>query len=719
MIMRILQILPELNVGGVETGVVDLAKELVKNGHHSVVISNGGSLVPKLTLTGSRHYRLPVHKKSPFAILRMVVEVANIIEKEKIEIVHARSRVPAWIAYFAARGKGVSFITTAHGYYNNYFFSRVMGWGKRVIVPSRVIGRHMIEDFKVKPQKIVLIPRGVDLDKFTLLNNPDQVGIPRQGGDLTGSNFNPPSFSQKSGVATIGLIGRITPGKGHLDFIKAVARVVREIPQLKVLIVGDVAPRKEKYRDEMNLLVKRLGLTRYVHFLSWQKDIPKVLSQLDILVVPSTIPEAFGRVIIEAQASGVAVIATNVGGIVDIIEDRQNGILIPAQDPAKMAKAIVELIKNKELAFSLAQKAREKVEREFGLTLMFKKTLELYQKVHSQKKILIVKLGALGDLILAIPSLRAIRRKFPNARISLLTGEKVYGIIYQCPYLNEIIVYQRKGKGRIIRMLKIAQRLKREDFDIGIDLQNNWQSHLMLYLSKIFRRYGYDRKGGFLLTDKVRMRMRGGGKEVLPPVRHQLRLLNLLKINQIDERLELWTLPEDERYIENFLSKEWIGRGQRIIAINLFAQWETKNWGLENLSQLATKLMKLYSARIVLVGESRYKKKSRNFPSLLKNRIINAVGKTNLGQLIYLLKRCCLLITPDSATMHIAAAVETPFVALFGPTDPRRHLPPAEKFRVIKKNLPCSPCYKHNCLTKKCMKRIKVEDVLEAVKKII
>lgn len=700
--MRILQILPELNVGGVETGVVDLAKELVNNGHHSVVISNGGSLVPKLTLAGSRHYRLPVHKKSPFTILRMIAKVANIIEKEKIEIVHARSRVPAWIAYFASKRRGVSFITTAHGYYNNYFFSRVMGWGKRVIVPSRVIGRHMIEDFKVQPQKIVLIPRGVDLDKF----NSEHLRFQDQ--------------QKKSGVGTIGLIGRITPGKGHLDFVKAVARVVREMPQLKVLIVGDVAAGKEKYRDEMNLLVRRLGLTRYVHFISWQKDIPKVLSQLDILVVPSTIPEAFGRVIIEAQASGVPVIATNVGGIVDIIEDKQNGILIPPQDPAKMAKAIVELLKNKELAFSLAQKAREKVEREFDLTLMFRKTLELYQKVRSQKKILIIKLGALGDLILAIPSLQAIRRKFPNARISLLTGEKVYGIIYQCPYLNEIIVYQRKGRGKIIRMFKLAQRLKQEGFDIGIDLQNNWQTHLILYLSKVFKRYGYDRKGGFLLTDKVPyFHTRGGSKEILPPVKHQLRLLNLLKINQIDERLELWTSPEDERYIENFLSQEWIGSGQRIIAINLFTQWETKNWGLENLSQLATKLMKLYSARIVLIGESKYKKKSENFQSLLKNRIINAVGKTNLGQLIYLIKRCELLITPDSAAMHIAAAVKTPFVALFGPTDPQRHLPPAEKFRVIKKNLPCSPCYKHNCLTKKCMKKIKVDDVLEAVKEML
>jgi len=696
--MRILQILPELNVGGVETGVLDLSKELIRNNHYSVVISNGGFLVPKLTLAGAKHYKLPVHKKSPFSILRMISKVANIIDKEKIEIVHSRSRVPAWIAYFAAQRKGVNFITTAHGYYHNYFFSKVMGWGKRVIVPSRIIGRHMIDDFGVKPQKIVLIPRGVDLAKF---------------------NFNPPKLQREPVVATIGLIGRITPGKGHINFIKAIARVARKTFQLKVLIVGDVAPGKEKYRDEISLLVRRFGLERYVNFLSWQRDVSKILSQLDILVVPSTIPEAFGRVIIEAQAIGVPVIASNLGGIKDIIDNEQNGLLVPAQDPAQMAEAIIRLLKDKQLAFSLAKKAREKVEKEFSLKLMFEKTLKTYKEICQEKKILVVKLGGLRGLILSVPSLRAIRRKFSTAHISLLIEEKNYGIIWRCPYVNEILVYQSNSNGKVRKMLRLIRRFKKNDFDIGIDLQNNWQSHLLLYLSGIFKRYGYNVKGGFLLTNKVNAAKKHANQKTISSLKNQQWILNLLDITSIDECLQLWPLPEDERNIDNLLKHEWVAPRQDIIGIVIGTQWETKNWPLENLSQLTAKLMQLYSARIVIIGEDKYKEKANKLCSLLKNRVINAVGKTDLGQLVCLIKRCYFLITPDSAVMHIAAAIKTPFVALFGPTDPRRHLPPAKRFKVVAKNIACGPCYRHNCLTKRCMKKIKVDDVLSAVKEIL
>ena len=145
--MKILQVLPELNVGGVETGTVDLAKYLVDHGHQSVVVSNGGELVSDLEAAGTRHYALPVHKKSLWLMIKCVTALRAIIQSEKADIVHARSRVPAWIAYFACRGTQAAFITTCHGYYGNRVFSQVMGWPKLVIVPSRVIGRHMMEHF--------------------------------------------------------------------------------------------------------------------------------------------------------------------------------------------------------------------------------------------------------------------------------------------------------------------------------------------------------------------------------------------------------------------------------------------------------------------------------------------------------------------------------------------------------------------------------------------
>ena len=171
--MNILQILPELNVGGVETGTLDLAKYLVRLSHKAVVVSSGGTLVKDLEGVGAIHYQLPVHKKSIFSIIKMIPLLAEIIRKEKIDIVHARSRVPAWIAYFACRRTKAIFITTCHGYYKKHPFSYVMGWAKRVIVLSNVIARHMIEDFAVPYERIRLIPRSVDLEKFKY-SSPDK-----------------------------------------------------------------------------------------------------------------------------------------------------------------------------------------------------------------------------------------------------------------------------------------------------------------------------------------------------------------------------------------------------------------------------------------------------------------------------------------------------------------------------------------------------------------
>ena len=160
--MKILQILPELNVGGVETGTLDLAKYLLRRGHKAVVVSAGGSLVKDLEVMGVKHYRLPVHNKSLFSMIKSIGPLADIIRKEGIDIVHARSRAPAWIAYFACRRTKTVFITTCHGYYTKHLFSYVMGWAKRVIVLSNVIARHMLEDFAVPLERIRLVPRSVD-----------------------------------------------------------------------------------------------------------------------------------------------------------------------------------------------------------------------------------------------------------------------------------------------------------------------------------------------------------------------------------------------------------------------------------------------------------------------------------------------------------------------------------------------------------------------------
>ncbi|MFH1655379.1 MAG: lipopolysaccharide heptosyltransferase II [Candidatus Omnitrophota bacterium] len=693
--MNILQVLPELNVGGVETGTVDFAKYLVNNGHKSVVVSNGGDLVKDLEDAKVVHYKLPVHRKSIVTILEMIKKLSEIIKNEKIDIVHARSRVPAWISFFACRNTGATFMTTCHGYYSEHFFSKVMGWPKLVIVPSNVIGRHMIDDFSVPYQRIRLIPRSVDLKKFS---------------------FQP--YSEKSKTEfIIGIIGRITPLKGHAYFLKAVAKVIRSMPYLKVWVVGDAPENKQIYKEEVQTLARRLGLSHCVKFLGRRKDIPQIIAKLNLVVLSTVTEEAFGRVIVEAQAAGVPVVATRVGGVVDIIEDGKTGILVPPKDADAMASAIIKVLKDRTGIQKITQKARKNVEERFNLERMCESTIKVYEEAVSTKNILMIKISAIGDVILSVPSIRAIKNKFPQAKIYCLVGKESKQILHNCPYLNGLIVYDREGKHKGIKgILDISKELRKYNFDLVVDLQNNRSSHIISFLSMSPERFGYDNgKFSFLLNHKVKQLPIG-----IPPVEHQFRTLKLLGIQDKDVELELWPSKENEDHVKGLLDSYWVNKKERIVGINLCAskKWVTKCWPIEKFAQLCNALSN-ENIRVVVTGTKDEAGFAEKLQEKTSSKLLIFSGKTTLMQLVALIKRCNVFITGDSAPLHIAAAAGVSVVALFGPTSPERHMPPAKNAMVIRKDLNCSPCYKPQCRKTECMSDIGVAEVFQAVKNLI
>ena len=694
--MKILQILPELNVGGVETGTLDLAKYLVRLGHKAVVVSAGGSLVKDLEALGGIHYQLPVQKKSLIAIIKTIPLLVKIIKKEEIDIVHARSRVPAWIAFFACRKTKTVLITTCHGYYKQHPFSYVMGWAKRVIVLSNIIARHMIEDFGVPYERIRLVPRSVDLEKFKY-SSPDKK---------RGKEFN------------IGIIGRITPLKGHLYFIKAMAKVARAVPTLKIWIVGDAPSSRQAYKEQIQVLVRRLGLGHCTEFLGIQRNIPEILSNLDLVVLATTTHEAFGRVIVEAQAAGVPVVATEVGGVVDIIENGRTGLMVPPSDPQSMAEAVIKIFKDPAFAANLAEAAYKKVKEKYNVELMVNNTLDVYKDALANFKLLIIKLSSLGDVILSTPGLRAIREKFPHHKISFLVGEESKEVLLRCPYIDELLVVDLKNKDKGLRgLLNIARSLSKKNFDLVIDLQNNRASHLLSFFSLSTERYGYDNhKCGFLLNHRIK-----DERPSLDPVTHQFRVLKMLGIDLRDNRLELWPSKEDEEYVDNFLNREWLSADQKIIGINISAskRWLTKAWPKGQLAKLCDELG-LRNIRVMITGTENDTQEANALAAMVKNtKVINACGKTSVNQLAALIKRCSLYISADSSPLHIAAAVNVPVIAFFGPTDPARHMPPAKHYVIIRRELDCSPCYKPKCRHKQCMNLITVEEVLEAIDKLL
>lgn len=694
--MNILQLIPRLNVGGVEKGTVEVAKYLTLNAHKAVVVSEGGVLEKNLAAIGARHYYLPIGRKNPFIIVYCYFRLKNIIKKENIDIIHARSRIPAISGFFAARFTHRTFITTAHGQYRKHLISRVMGWGKTVVVANETMARHMKDNFGVPLRKMTIVPRGVDLEKFS---------------------FIPPS-ERNTKPFRVGMVCRYTPIKGHMDFLKAMSYVCRKRHNVEIVIMGDRKNAKEEYLKKIDLAMRRLLIGNFVKFIDSKEDVADVMKNLNLLVSASTGQEAFGRSIIEAQARGVPVVATKVGGVKENVIDGKTGLLCDPMDPAGMAEKIMQYVNNLALMQDVAKNARKHVEEKYSLERTMEMTLEMYKHTLNSKNILVFKMSSLGDIILAVPSIRALRKRFPGANIKVLVDVRFRDVLNACPYIDELITCDFKDRDGGVGLLRLASKLRAEDFDISVDLQNNRRSHLLSLLGTVQERYGYDNgKWSFFINRKISL-----PKKEMDPISHQACVLGLLGITRIDRHLELWPDLDGEIWAEKFLEESWLKKDQKLVAMSISAsnRWKTKNWGISAMVEFSDRIASEEGIRTVLVGAPVDRPEAQEFLKRTGAKPIDAVGKTNISQLINLIARCDALITGDSAPMHVAAATGTPFVSIFGPTDPARHMPPAANYKVITAGEKCAPCYKPICNKKmQCMKNISVDEVYNALMEVI
>ncbi len=696
--MKILQMIPSLEVGGVERGVIDLARGMKLRGHQASVMSSGGALVAELSKMGVAHYQFPVHKKS-LSSLALVPKIVEIIRRERIDAVHARSRIPGWLGWLAARRANVPFITTCHGYYSTHLFSTVMGWGKPLIVPSNVIGRHMIEDFGTSPEVIRLIPRGVDLNQF---------------------KYSTKRFENPTKPLRIIHVGRFTPIKGQVEFLKAVHLTRSRFSGFEVWLVGSEGGGKTKYTQKIQETIRQLGLESTVKLLGSSRDIPGLMAEADLLVMSTIVPEAFGRVIIEAGAVGVPVISTRVGGVVDIIQHGENGLLVSPGNLNEMADAMLDLLTDRKKAKLFSEKMRAKVESEFTVERMVERTIEVYKEIDPQQRILLIKLGAAGDVILSVPSMRMLKKRYPNCKLTVMVDKKLGGLIANTPYVDEVVLIQRKKLSNLFYLLKTAKRLRREHFDLSIDLQNTKWTHLLAWLGGAKLRFGYKRGPfGFFLN-----RPDPTYDQAAPPIQHQFRILSKAGVTELDQSLELASNAESDQRVEKFFEKIPAGPMTKVIGfvVGSSPAWPTKRWPLPYFEELAERLLDKFDTRILLIGSPDEQDIAELFNPALSPNIHNLVGQTQLEDLVPLLKRCHVLVTGDTAPLHVASAVGTPVVSFFGPTSPARHMPPHEQSTVLVKNLPCQPCYSGKCKNKEnleCLKKISVQEVFMACLKYL
>ena len=378
--LNVLQVIPKLGYGGAETGCYDIAHFLSENDCGSFLATSGGELIKFIKKDKVRLIRLPVHSKNPILILFNTLVLVIYIFLFKINIVHARSRAPAWSCYFASLITRRSFVTTFHGTYNfksniKKFYNSIMLRAKLTIAGSNFIFSHINEnygEYLSKEKKLRVIFRGINVDYF----NPKNISVLKQEKlkqewDLSSNKF------------TILLPGRLTYWKGQEKFIESLNILIEDynITNFQAVILGSDQGRKV-YSKKLINLVQRYRLNKKIKFIQHCKEMPLAYSLADVVVSASIEPEAFGRVSVEAQAMGKPIVASNIGGSKETIINKKTGFLYKHDDPRELAKILNTVIQLSvdDLKF-MGNEGRKNVTKKFDVETMCQSNLKEYKRL--------------------------------------------------------------------------------------------------------------------------------------------------------------------------------------------------------------------------------------------------------------------------------------------------------------------------------------------------
>ena len=366
----VLQLLPELEGGGVERGTLEMGRYLTEQGHRSLVVSAGGRLVGQLEAEGSVHIKWNIGDKTP-ASLKYILPLRRLMLREQVDVLHMRSRMPAWIGYLAWKSipkeKRPALVTTFHGFYSVNKYSAIMTTGARVIAVSQGIRDHIKDRYGVA-DKVTLVYRGVDDELF----NPKAVD-----GDRIEKLRQKWGITKKSPV--IMLPGRLTRLKGQSVFLESLKLLDSE--DYQAVLVGDVVE-NSGYTSELRDYIQRHRLEDKVKFAGHCDDMAAAFQLADLVVsASSSEPEAFGRTTAEAMAMGKPIIATAHGGSLETVVDGETGWLIPPSDPSAMACALKDALLDKAKCEKYGKAGQDRVLKMFTLNSMCKQTTELYKEL--------------------------------------------------------------------------------------------------------------------------------------------------------------------------------------------------------------------------------------------------------------------------------------------------------------------------------------------------
>ena len=382
--IRVLQVIPKLGYGGAETGCYDLAHYLNEKGCKSYIITSGGELLKFVRKDKVKIIRLPVNSKNPLLIFLNSIIISIILLVLRIDIVHARSRAPAWSCFFACLITRKKFVTTFHGTYNfsnsiKHLYNSVMVKSELIIAGSNFIFEHInlnYQKFLSRRSKLMVIFRGINLDYYNDKNiSENKIDKLFLKWDINKDNF------------IILLPGRLTNWKGQATLIEALNILVEDYnnSNFTAIILGSDQGRTV-YTKKLLGLVQRYQLNQKIKFIRHCSEMPNAYSISDIVISSSIEPEAFGRVAVEAQAMKKPIIASDIGGSKETIQNGKTGFLFKSGDPRELAKAINNLMAlDKETLYSIGNEGRKNVTKKFDVEKMCQTTLNEYQKLLYKK----------------------------------------------------------------------------------------------------------------------------------------------------------------------------------------------------------------------------------------------------------------------------------------------------------------------------------------------
>ena len=378
--INVLQVIPKLGYGGAETGCYDIAHYLAEQECGSYIATSGGELLKFVKKNKVGVFKIPVHSKNPILMLLNIILLSFYILIKKINIVHARSRAPAWSCYFACLITSRIFVTTFHGTYNykskiKKFYNSVMLKSKLTIAGSNFIFGHINENYSEylnKKRKLRVIFRGINIDYFSQKN----ISILKQ-------EKLKKEWLLASNKFTILMPGRLTYWKGHEKFIEALNILIEDynITNFQAILLGSDQGRKV-YTKKLYSLVERYSLTKKIKFISHCKEMPLAYSLADVVVSASIEPEAFGRVAVESQSMGKPIIASNIGGSKETVLNKKSGYLYKHDDPRDLAKNLNTVIQlNQEELKLMGNEGRKNITKKFDVEVMCDSNLREYRKL--------------------------------------------------------------------------------------------------------------------------------------------------------------------------------------------------------------------------------------------------------------------------------------------------------------------------------------------------